>query len=134
MRFLAVVALALSFCGPAFAVEPYLFDLVAQPAYRTSLDRLLKPLGANDDFLSEVTKEKGNYLAFPSRRVTVEGHAYRVAVACEPRMDCTESGAAFLFSATGDKAWALLHRYGKPSIYLGNPTEQQKLVLGNAFR
>ncbi|HKU99465.1 MAG TPA: Ivy family c-type lysozyme inhibitor [Vineibacter sp.] len=135
MRRLFVVAMGLSlFMGSAQAAEPYLYELIKQPAYRTSLSALLRPLGERDGYLVEVLKEKGNYLAFPSRQVTVDGRPYRLVTACEPRMDCKESGSAFLFTPAGDRAWALVYRTGMPETYLGAPSEGQKLVLDDALR
>ncbi|HTJ03652.1 MAG TPA: Ivy family c-type lysozyme inhibitor [Methylovirgula sp.] len=136
-RFAALSAgalLTLMTCSalPARAANPYLFDLMKQPAYRKAYLAMMK--GAKDlpFWLDQITG-KEDYVTAPADIVTIAGTSYFLVNACQPH-ECDTNAIEVLFSAGGAHAYALLIEDGKPNRWFGNPNAAQQAELGEPLK
>jgi hypothetical protein len=133
MRIPVIAALILTSATPAFADQPYLYDLVKRQPYKNAYASLMEEMSEPPDYAMDVFKPNGNYLAFPAKSVKVGSWDYTIAMICEPNVTCAEYGAVFLFTSDGNKAWGAIRDGDKPETYLGNPSDSQKQALDQAF-
>lgn len=136
-RFAALSAgalLTLMTCSalPARAANPYLFDLMKQPAYRKAYLAMMK--GAKDlpFWLGQITG-KEDYVTAPSDTVTIGGETYFLVNACQPH-ECDTNSIEVLFAPGGARAYALLIEDGKPRRWFGNPNAAQQAELGEPLK
>lgn len=117
---------------PAHAANPYLFDLMKQPAYRKAYLAMMK--GAKDlpPWLSQITG-KEDYVTAPADTVTIAGSTYFLVNACMAH-ECDTNALEVLFSHGGAPAYALLIEDGKPRRWFGNPNAAQQAELSKAFQ
>ncbi len=130
----AGVLLALMTCSapPARAANPYLFDLMKQPAYRKAYLAMMKRAPHLPPWLSQITG-KENYVTAPADNVTIDGTTYLLVNACKAH-DCAANALEVLFSPGGAPAYALLIEDNKPRRWFGNPNAAQQAVLSKPFQ
>jgi len=115
----SVIAAALA--TAAHANGRYLFDVLMDPVYRGSWDRLIaaNPSRAVFPWLTYYTRNfEGT--AKPSQNVTVGSKTYEVFSICKAH-DCRDNQFHVIFSPDGKQAWGLLVDNGSPRTFFGNP-------------
>lgn len=136
-RFAALLAgalLALMMCSalPARAANPYLFDLMKQPAYRKAYVQMMAGAKNLPSWLKQITG-KEDYVTAPADNVTIEGTAYLLVNACKAH-DCADNTLELLFSPGGAPAYGLLIIDAKERRWFGNPNAAQQAVLAKPFQ
>jgi hypothetical protein len=111
----------------AAAPLPYLFDQLKKPAYKASLDTIMRGQSKLPRWIGIFLKTK-NGVANPGTEVTVEGQQFELYSVCEPH-NCGENFLYVLYTPGGDHAFALVTQDGKVLTVLGNPSPAQRQAL-----
>jgi len=136
MRSLRVIFLGAiasgAIAGSAAAEEPYLYDLLKQPAFHAAWDAMLKgeknrpawivTFGRTYDGVTDRVKT-----------VLVNGDPDHLGWVCKPH-DCGDNQLYVLFSPQGRQAWAELVTANAPPRWFGKPDEQVKTALEAAAK
>lgn len=132
MRKLGLATLALLLTSlPAAAEEPYLFDVMKNPAYRQAWIAMMSGGDGAPRWLGQVTG-KGNYVATPGRRAAIGGANYRFFHACEAH-NCAGSQFEVMFTADGRRAYGMLLVEGHPPRWYGGPDAAMQAALAKAM-
>jgi hypothetical protein len=114
-----VVAVLLVWAPAVYALDkdPYLFDMLKEPAYLAAWKAMLKG--------EQVPSWVANYAktfdgpSTPSTTVMVGGQAYLLGYVCKAH-DCGDNQLNVLFAPAGRQAWGLLVT-GEDKKWLGHP-------------
>ncbi len=116
------------------AGDPYLFDLLRKPGYktyRTAWRAMLKPERNLPTWLVRFSERGGSAVAGPSRWVTDGARRLRHATVCRAH-NCGPDYVWVLFTADGKRAWAL-HILpgadGEQSRWYGKPDARMRALL-----
>lgn len=133
----AVLALLLSFSASAIAQvpakpaePPYLYDLLAKPAYAKSWKALFKDEKKVDAWLAAYAKTQDGP-ATPGKPLKLEGKNYMVNMVCKTH-DCDTNQFYVLFNQDGSAAWGLLVKGKGNERFFGKPDEEKKKALRSA--
>lgn len=121
---------ALAHAQPQPAEQPYLYDLLAKPAYAKSWKALFKDEKKVDAWLAAYAKTQ-NGPATPGKLVKLEGKDFRVNMVCKTH-DCDTNQFYVLFNAEGTAAWGLLVKGKGNERFFGKPDEVKKQALRSA--
>jgi hypothetical protein len=124
--FLGLLAGLLSPASAQAPAGPYLFDLMKQPAFRASWDRLFAGAPGIEPWLRNFSRTLNGVTA-PSARTTADGRSFIIADVCKPR-DCADNFVAVLFTADGRRAWAVLATPGRQR-WFGDPGPLERDLL-----
>lgn len=107
------------------AEEPYLFDLLRKPPYRTAWVAMLRHERHLQPWLAGVAASNGACVGSPSRWVTEGARKFRYATVCRAHA-CRADFVWVVFDVGGKHAWALhnlpgvdgeqVRWYGKPDV------------------
>lgn len=137
----AALALFLSFSAASLAQAkaqpaelPYLYDLLAKPAYAKSWKALFKDEKKVDAWLAAYARTQDGP-ATPGKALKLEGKNYRLNSVCKTH-DCDTNQFHVLFNEDGSAAWGLLLKSnGKDKAkerFFGKPDEQKRRALRSA--
>lgn len=112
------------------AEPPYLYDLLAKPAYAKSWKALFKDEKKVDAWLAAYAKTQDGP-ATPGKPVKVEGKSYMVNMVCKTH-DCDTNQFYVLFNEDGSAAWGLLVKGKGNERFFGKPDEGKMKVLRGA--
>lgn len=121
-----MVAFALPAPLSAQGGQPYLFDLLKQPAFKESWDGLFRR-NRNIDRWVHVFGGGGNGVSGPAEPVAADGRRFLSTDVCKPH-DCADNQLFVLFVADGSRAWAAL-RHKDFVQWLGNPGPVERRLL-----
>lgn len=126
--FFVFFSLTLSSAARGQAAEaPYLYDLLAKPAYAKSWKALFKGEKKVDAWLAAYAKTQDGP-ATPGKPVKLDGKNHMVNMVCKTH-DCDTNQFYVLFNADGTAAWGLLVKGKGNERFFGNPDELKKKVL-----
>ena len=123
------IAMTIAALGSAHAQTPpftYLFDLLKQPTFHQSFDRLFEGQMNVDGWIREFEKTR-NGVASPIEQRSIGQTAYVLAEVCKPH-DCPNSVLRVLFSKDGTQASAVLIT-PKDKRWFGSPDVAEKQQL-----
>ena len=116
---------ALHRAGAAEAL-PYLFEQLKKPAYRSSLDAILR--GQRLPGWIGVFMKTMNGVANPGSAVNVDGQPFELYSVCEPH-NCGGNFLYVLYAPGGGQAFGIVTKEGKVIAVLGNPNPAQRQAL-----
>ena len=116
----ALMPIAANAQGTASA--PYLFDLLAKPAFNASFDAMLKGEKNVDGWLQNKSGP-----ASPARNYVTDGKPQFGGSLCKPH-DCGENQFYYLFTQDGSRAVGLLIK-ANTQRWFGNPSAAEKSTL-----
>lgn len=97
-----------------YADEGYLFEVLENPVYRKTWDKLLATQQSVDDWLAEYSQVK-NGPATPANKVQLDGKDYQINFVCKAH-DCGDNHFVVMFNADGTQAWGVLRRAHQGSL------------------
>jgi hypothetical protein len=127
---LAALLCGYALFGPSVAQAedaPYLFDVIKQPAYKASWNRLVAPLKKQEPW---VVGAKG--VGSPAKRLDVEGKTFELFSLCQPH-DCHDNMLHVIFTDGGKTAYGAF-RTPEGLRYLGGANPAQQQALANSLR
>jgi hypothetical protein len=129
MMITMTITVTIGALGGARAQTPpftYLFDLLKQPAFHQSFDRLFEGQANVDGWIREF-EETRNGVASPIEQRTIGQTPYVLAEVCKPH-NCPNSVLRVLFSKDGTQASAVLIT-PKDKRWFGSPDAAEKQQL-----
>lgn len=102
-----------------YAEEGYLFEVLENPVYRKTWDRLIATQQNIDDWLADYSKTR-NGPATPANKVQLDGEDYQLNFVCKAH-DCGDNHFVVLFNADGTQAWGVLRRTHQEDLFFGAP-------------
>lgn len=129
MRALLLSLLAIFLLCPTPAAaqeEPYLPDLMEQPAYLAAW----KAMVAGEElpaWVNTFTKTQ-NAVAAPVKTISVAGQPYTLGWICEPH-NCGGNEVYALFAPEARQAWGLVISDGSKRQWLGKPDDAVKAAI-----
>jgi hypothetical protein len=123
----ALAASAVLLALPAVADDPYLFDVMKQPAYRKAYVTMLAGATHLPSWLGQIT-HGGNYVATPVTKATVGGTSYSFFHACKAH-DCAGHELEVMFTPDASKAYGLVIDGNSAKRWLGVPDSDQQAAL-----
>ncbi len=124
MRVLLLL-LAVLFCGPAHALDPYLTELLKQRQYREAWNAMLESSDSVPGWLVQFTRTS-NGVDVPTQAVSIAGSSFRMGEVCKPH-DCPDNKLTVVLKR-GGPAWGLLRDGGRPR-WLGRPDPGVQAIL-----
>ena len=132
MRFVALLAFALTASAAGAQEGPFLFDVLLKPAYRNGWEKLLKDVQPTPDWLMEFSKTY-NGVAGPMKPTTIGGKSYELYFVCKPH-DCAARKFEVMFDAASKRAYGALGGDGAPPFFYGDPTPEMQDALTRAMK
>ena len=132
MRFVALLAFALTASAAGAQEGPFLFDVLLKPAYRNGWEKLLKDVQPTPDWLMEFSKTY-NGVAGPMKPTTIGGKTYELYFVCKPH-DCAARKFEVMFDAASKRAYGALGGDGAPPFFYGDPTPEMQDALTKAMK
>ena len=124
---LAIVLATLSISRAALADDPYLFDLLKEPAYRGAWDAMLKGEKNVPKWIVTFSKTYDG-VASPATPIDVAGKSDLITSVCKPH-DCGDNQLYVLFAPDGAKAWGMLVEGGDQTRWFGGPSDAEQTAL-----
>lgn len=125
-RLLLATLLALAAAAPAAADDPYLFDLLENPAYKAGWTAMLDGARRVEPWIAALDGP-----ATPAVRVAVDGETYLFTTLCKAH-DCGDNMLNVLFAPGGAPAYGLVVVAGEKPRWLGKPPPAVRKALRRA--
>jgi hypothetical protein len=106
---------------------PYLTDQLKKPAYRSSLEAILRGQSKLPAWIGVFMKTM-NGVADLGSPATIEGKPFEFYAVCQPH-NCGGNFLYVLYAQGGGSAVGLVTKNGKVVAVLGNPSPAQRQVL-----
>lgn len=110
--------------------EPYLYDLLKNPAHLKSWDAMFIGEKDVDAWLARYAKTKYGPTA-PEPPIQLEQISYSTHMVCKVH-DCGANRFFVMFAPDGHSAWGILLRIRKPERFFGHPDKDKKKALRTA--
>jgi hypothetical protein len=122
-----VIVTAMAIASSRAIAEPYLFDLLANPTYYKSWNKLLAGEKDVDLWLAKYAKTKDGP-ASPGKETKLGQVSYLISTVCKTH-DCGENQFFVLFAPNGTHAWGLLLINRQTERFFGDPDDEKKRAL-----
>jgi hypothetical protein len=132
MRIVAVLAFAFIASAASAQEGPFLFDVLAKPAYRNGWEKLIKDVQPTPDWLREFSQTY-NGVAGTMKPATIGGKSYELYFVCKPH-DCAARKFEVMFEASSKRAYGALGGDGAPPFFYGDPTPEMRDALAQAMK
>ena len=118
--------------APSLAADlPYFYDLLKKPAYKHSLELVLKGEPV-EPWVSTFIKTQDGVSDVGKPR-TIAGAHYELYWVCKPH-DCGDNSLNAIFTPGGSQVWAVLTKGGTVAQIYGHPDAAMKQALLDAAK
>jgi hypothetical protein len=114
-----------------FSAEEYLFELLEQPKYINTWNKLISSQKNVDPWLAEYSKTKDGP-AGKGSVVQLNGNSYQINFVCKTH-DCGNNKFIVMFSADGNNAWGILLKNQEETLF-GSPDSEKINLIRDRFK
>lgn len=132
MRLAALLALPLLAGTASAAEQPFLFDVLRQPHYKMSWEKLMKDVQPTPDWLMQFNRNFDG-VAGQMEAITIDGKPYTMAFVCKPT-DCAAHRFEVIFDADGAHAFGALGGKDNSPGFFGAPPQALQDALTKAIK